>query len=104
MDLVFQEFVAGGEELVDGGWSLFGRSLFAECLRVEGVVAVLDHEGGLAGGCGLDAKVAKHGVGLPAAQKLDDVWVHVGTEQGGGTPRTKGAGRDELVGDASGVL
>ena len=104
MDLVFQEFVPGGKEVVDSGRSLFRGSLFAESLRVEGVVAVLDHEGGLTGGCGLDSEVTEHGVRLPATQELDDVWVYVGTEQGGGATRSEGARGYEAGRDASSML
>ena len=42
-------------------------------------------------GRGLDAKVAKHGVGFPAAQELDSVLLDVGAEEGGGAAGPEGA-------------
>ena len=53
---------------MDGCRGLRWRSFVAEGLRVESVVAVLDHKRRLARGGGLDAEVAEHGVGLPATQ------------------------------------
>ena len=35
---------------------------------------------------GLDAQVAEHDVGLPAAEELDDVRVDPGAEEGGRAP------------------
>ena len=43
----------------------------------------------------LDAQVAKHGIRLPTAKELDGVRVHSSTEEGSGTTRVEGAGRQE---------
>ena len=53
---------------------------------------------------GLDAKVAEHRVGFPAAEELDPGWVNVGAHQCRGAARTKGAGAEQSIVDAGGVL
>jgi hypothetical protein len=49
---------------------------------------------------GLDAKVAQHGIGFPAAKEHDGVLVDIGAEQSGCSARAEGAGADELGVDA----
>ena len=63
----------------------------------EGVGAVIQHALGECMGLseGLDPKVAEHGVGFPAAHKLDSVFVNTCTEKGGGTARAKAASAEK---------
>ena len=63
----------------------------------KGVGAVVEHALGEMGGLSvsLDAEVAEHGVTFPAAQETDGVRVNLGTEEGGGSTRAQGAGREE---------
>ena len=42
----------------------------------------------------MDAQVTEHGVGFPAAKQHDGLCANIGTEKGGGTARTEGAGSD----------
>ena len=82
------------QELVDlGGCLLRGVAACAGC-GGEGAGAMVEHELGVVVSMGgsLDAKVAEHGVGLPAAQELDGVRVDPGAEEGGGSARPEGAG------------
>ncbi len=49
----------------------------------------------------LDTEVAEHGVGAPAPEKLDGIWIDVGAEEGGGPSRTQGATGDQRRRDPS---
>jgi len=49
---------------------------------------------------GLDKEVAEHSVRFPAAKEANDVGVYVSTEQGHGTTRSEGSGRDVLSSEA----
>ena len=51
--------------------------------------------------CCLDAKVAKHGVRLPASKQLDGVCTDVGAEESCGSPRAQRACRQQGVRDTS---
>jgi len=89
--------IVDDHELLHSGGGLVGKALIGEFGRVEGVGAMVQHllrivvgDGG-----GLDAEVAEHGIGFPAAKKLDGVTVDSGTEEGGGTAWSKGASTDE---------
>ena len=59
--------------------------------RSETVGAMVPHVLGVAvsDGGGLDAEVAEHGIGLPAAKEADGIRVHASAEEGGGTARTE---------------
>ena len=71
----------------------------------EGEGAMVEHSLGVVGGLGvgLDAEVAEHCITFPAAEETDGIGVDVGTEKGGGSTRTQGAGREEEGIDAGGV-
>ena len=84
--LVLIELVMG-QDCMNGNRSLKRRLLKAEGLRVESVGTVGEHALGEASREGLDAKIAEHGIRLPAAQKHDDIAVDIGTEEGGGATR-----------------
>ena len=47
--------------------------------------------------------IREHGITFPAAEETDGIGVDVGTEKGGGSTRTQGAGREEEGIDAGGV-
>ena len=74
-------------------------------LGMEGVAPMIEHELGEVGleVGSLDAQVAKHGIRLPTAKELDGVRVHACTEEGSGTTRAEGAGRQEGGVDACDV-
>ena len=73
--------------------------------RGEGEGAMVEHSLGVVGGLGvsLNAKVSEHCITFPAAEETDGIGVDVGTEEGGGSTRTEGPGREEEGIDASGV-
>ena len=50
------------------------------------------------------AEVAKHGIGFPLAQVLDDVRVDAGAQEGGGPARAEASGADEEGVNAGEVL
>jgi hypothetical protein len=52
----------------------------------------------------LDAEVAQHGIGFPAAQEHDGVLVDIGAEQSCSSPRAERAGADELGTDAGAAV
>jgi len=54
------------------------------------------------GAC-LDKEVVEHGVGFPAAEQADDVWVHISAEECHGAPGLEGAGRDVAGAEADGM-
>src|SRR5512137_2916019 len=91
-----------GQEFMNGNRSLQGGLLEAESLRVESVGTVGEHVLGEAGRESLDAKIAEHGIRLPAAQEHDDIAVNISTEEGSGTTRAEGTGADEGRVNASG--
>jgi len=70
----------------------------------EGVVAMGQHVGSKIthDRFGLDIQIIQHGVGVPAAQQLDDVAINMGAEKGRGTRGLQGAGRDVPREEASG--
>ena len=77
----------------------FGRQLGGDVRGAtggEGEGAVVEHLVGEVPGMGGggDAEVAEHGVGAPAAEKLDVVGVYLGAEEGGGATRAEAAGGD----------
>ena len=88
-------------------WCLLGQCVGILFLgfRMEGVVTVREHSfGRLASGLhGLQSKVAEHGVGLPAAQELDAIFVPVCTKEGGGPARAEALPCDFTRGDPRGV-
>ena len=51
---------------------------------------------------GSHTEVTQHGVGFPAAEKLDDVGVDARAEEGGGPTGAKAHGADEARGNAGG--
>ena len=75
--LVVVEFVVG-QEGMNGRRRLDWGLLVAKGLWVEGVGAVVEHSLGKPRGHGLDAEVAEHGIGFPAAKEHDGVLVNVG--------------------------
>ena len=83
----------GGGDNRGGGLVGEPVAVVAEGLRREGVGAMVEHAlGVVVGVCrGLDSKVAKHGVGFPAAQELDSVLLDMGAEEGGGSAGPEGA-------------
>ena len=50
---------------------------------------------------GLDAEVVKHGIGFPASQELNGVFVNLGAEEGSGTAWMEAASTEEGWLDAS---
>ena len=94
--------------MLDDDWSMDGdhRSVGLESLWVEGVAAMARHALGVVlRECGhLDAKVAKHCIGLPATEELDRVLVDTGIEEGSGATGAEIPSRDEGRVDASGIL
>lgn len=48
----------------------------------------------------LDVEVAKHFIGSPSTKEANDISVNLCTEQGHGTARTEGLGRDVFWGEA----
>ena len=70
--------------------------------RCERVVAVIEHplsEVAALGGC-LDAKVAEHGIGPPAAHEADMVGVDASHHKRGRAAGAEGPGREEVEVDA----
>ena len=70
-----------GEESCHGGRCFLWEAPGLEGRGGEGVAAMVDHGLGVVVGmgCCLDAEVAEHGVGLPAAQEGDGVGVDART-------------------------
>lgn len=70
----------------------------------EGVVAGTEHQLGEVRvvGVGGNTEVAEHGIGLPAAEQLDDVGVDVGAQKGCGATRAEAAGTEQARVDAGG--
>ena len=62
-----------------------------------GVGAIVEHAlGECMGLChGLDAKASKHGIGFPAAQELNGIFVNLSTQEGGGTAWTEAASTEK---------
>ena len=62
----------------------------------KGKVARLEHAGGASADDRLsqNMKVADHGIGFPMPQKLDDIGINIGTEEGGGPTSSQGPGTD----------
>ena len=88
-----------GEEFVHGGWSLLRKRMrFVVGTRGEGVGAVVKHLLGqmMRVGGGLDLQVAEHGIGLPAAEELDVVFVDTCTEEGSGATWAQGAAAQQV--------
>ena len=94
-----------GEESGDCHGGLVGKAPSLVLLGVEGVTAMIQHQLGEVGldVGGLDAEVAKHGVGLPTAEELDGVRVHAGAEESGSAARAEGVCREQGGVDAGGV-
>ena len=90
------------QELADLGGGLLRDVAAGAGGGGEGVGAMVEHEMGVVVSMGgsLDAKVAKHGDGLPAAQELDGVQVNPGAEGGGRTIGSERVGREEGGRDA----
>ena len=67
----------------------------------EGKVARLEHAGGVSADDRLsqNMKVADHGIGFPMPQKLDDVGIDIGTEEGGGPTSSQGPGTNFVWGN-----
>ena len=65
------EQVFGGGKLGDFNGSFIREAGALEDTGCKGKVSSVKHELGVGGGCGLDAQVAEHGVGLPAAKQHD---------------------------------
>ena len=92
---------SGGGKLSDFDGGFVGEVGALEDTGREGEVSSAKRELGMGrGGC-LDAQVAERGVGLPAAKQRDGFCADIGTEQGGGTARTEGAGSDLFGEDTS---
>ena len=84
-------------------WLCNGRGV---CGRCESEGAGVEHPlcKVVSVGVGCYAEVAAHGIGLPVAEKLDDVRVDAGAQEGGGPARAEASGTDEEGVDASEVL
>ena len=74
--------------------------------RCEGESASVEHtlREVVGVGVGGHSEVAEHGVGLPAAEKLDDVRVDAGAKQGCGAARAEAPGAEQERIDAGEVL
>jgi hypothetical protein len=98
------------QDLEEGGRRLLGERSVSSGLGVsagrEGVAAVVEHVLREVGGdgVGLNAKVAKHGVGLPASEELDGVLVHAGAEEGSGAAGAEATRTEQPRGDPGGGL
>ena len=95
-----------GEELSDCWRGFLRKAVHLEGGWNEGVGAMVQHLLGVVVGYrgGLDAKIAKHGVGFPAAKELDSILVDASAKERGGPTRAKGAGREKVEGHAGLVL
>ena len=89
--------VVAAQGLEEGRGSLGGDERVGGRVRRQGVAAGLKHVGGelMGVGRGGDSEVAEHGVGLPAAQQLNDVGVDVGAEEHGGAAGTQAASAEQ---------
>jgi hypothetical protein len=98
------------QDLEEGGRRLLGERSVSSGVGVsagrEGVAAVVEHVLREVGGdgVGLNAKVAKHGVGLPASEELDGVLVHAGAEEGSGAAGAEATRTEQPRGDPGGGL
>lgn len=106
--LVFVDFHVG-EDVGEGHWRFLGKGHVGrggEGTGGEGVGAMVKHLLRKVVGVdvGLDAQVAEHGVGFPAAQQLDGVLVDVGAEESGGSAGAEAAGGQECWVDAECVV
>ena len=90
-----------GKALPESHREIFGRLDVRAGARSKPVVPMVQHVLGISvgDGGGLDAEVAEHGIGLPAAKEADGVGVNVGTEEGGGASWPEGTGGDLIGGD-----
>ena len=76
------------------GWRGFQGMLGSgEPTGGKGVGAVVEHALGEMGGLGvsLDAEESEHGITFPVPEEADGIRINVGTEEGGGPARAKGA-------------
>ena len=67
----------------------------------EGEIPSVKHALREGGGCGLDTKVAEHGIRLPAAKQHDGLGADIGTEESSGSAGAEGASGDLGREDAS---
>ena len=102
--LAVVEFQASRSQGRSGWWGLAGQAVGLVRARGEGEGPMVEHLLSQAGcGCGcLDAEVAEHGVGVPAAEEADDIRIYLGAEEGGCTPRAERASGEEQGVDACG--
>ena len=95
-----------GEERSDCWRGFLRKAVHLEGGWNEGVGAMVQHLLGVVVGYrgGLDAKIAKHGVGFPAAKELDGILVDASAKKRSGPTRSKGAGGEKVEGHAGLVL
>ena len=102
--LAFVEFQASRSQGRSGWWGLARQAVGLVRARSKGEGPMVEHLLSQTGcGCGcLDAEVAEHGVGVPAAEEADDVRVYLGAEEGGCAPWAERPSGEELGVDACG--
>ena len=98
-----------GEDVTEGGWCFIRKRHVGPGMvdaRSESEGAVVEHQLGEIGGVdmGLDAEVAEHRIGFPAAEELDPGRVNVGAHEGGSAAGTERAGAEQFPVDAGSPL
>jgi len=78
------------------------RLLLGSKLVATGVQHLLGKVSGSCGGAGVEVKI--HGVRVPMAEDLGEIFAHAGAEEGGGSPSAERSSIDEFWWDASAIF